>query len=69
MFPPPNQKGSFTNVLPHIYVNRSTLPWERTVTQAGQDQTRAVPWMALLLFTVQEMKAIEEQQLTVLVSI
>jgi hypothetical protein len=28
-FPPDGSLGEHSNVLPHIILNRSTLPWER----------------------------------------
>lgn len=53
VFPPDGNLGKHANVLPHIIVNRSTLPWERTAEQYGegeQEQVTGVPWLALLLF-------------------
>jgi len=46
VFPPLGHLGDEQNVLPHITVARSTLPWERTPdgTSVG------LPWLALLLF-------------------
>jgi hypothetical protein len=49
VFPPAGSLGDHSNVLPHIILNRSTLPWERSVDQGpGSDET--TPWLALLLF-------------------
>ncbi|MGF1937815.1 MAG: hypothetical protein RM347_026090 [Nostoc sp. ChiQUE02] len=45
VFPPESSLGDYSAVLPHIVLNRSTLPWERKV---GSDNK--VPWLALLLF-------------------
>ena len=45
VFPPENSDGEYSKILPHIVLNRSTLPWERNV---GGDPK--VPWLALLLF-------------------
>lgn len=45
IYPPENSSGEYETVLPHIVLNRSTLPWERK-----SDQNDAVPWLALLLF-------------------
>jgi hypothetical protein len=45
VFPPESSTGDYGTALPHIVLNRSTLPWERN---AGSDRT--VPWLALLLF-------------------
>ena len=46
VFPPDASLGDHSNVLPHIVLNRSTLPWERSPGGTGD----SVPWMALLLF-------------------
>ena len=53
MFPPPGSLGEHSNVLPHIILKRSTLPWERQATPDDND----VPWLALLLFEEQEIEA------------
>jgi len=53
MFPPPGSLGEHSNVLPHIILKRSTLPWERQSTPDDND----VPWLALLLFEEQEIEA------------
>lgn len=45
IFPPENSKGEHGNVLPHLILNRSTLPWERSAV-AGH----SFPWLALLVF-------------------
>lgn len=42
-FPPPNHSGVFHDALPHIILNRATLPWERSPDEH-------TPWLALLLF-------------------
>jgi hypothetical protein len=52
MFPPPGSLGEHSNVLPHIILKRSTLPWER---QANADD-KDVPWLALLLFEEHEIQ-------------
>jgi hypothetical protein len=49
IFPPAGSLGDHANVLPHIILNRSTLPWER---RTGSNE--AIPWLALLLFTEEE---------------
>ncbi len=46
VFPPAGSQGDHANVLPHILLNRSTLPWER-LADPGSPNT---PWLALLLF-------------------
>ncbi|MFI6595402.1 hypothetical protein ACIBHX_04090 [Nonomuraea sp. NPDC050536] len=48
VFPPDGSLGDHENVLPHVVLNRATLPWERS---AGPD---GGPWLALLLFTEEE---------------
>jgi hypothetical protein len=45
VFPPPGSVGDHSNVLPHIILNRSTLPWERSAIR-----TKKIPWLVLLLF-------------------
>ena len=45
VFPPEGGLGDHSNVLPHVVLTRSTLPWERT-SGAGA----GVTWLALLLF-------------------
>ena len=46
VFPPEESLGDHSNVLPHVILNRSTLPWERWADTTRDD----VPWLALLLF-------------------
>ncbi|NEP11799.1 MAG: hypothetical protein F6K14_16625 [Symploca sp. SIO2C1] len=46
VFPPPENLGEHSNVLPHITVKRSTLPWERY--PGTEDEN--LPWLVLLLF-------------------
>ena len=50
VFPPAGSLGEHSNVLPHIVLNRSTLPWERQA-DANSDN---IPWLALLLFEEEE---------------
>jgi hypothetical protein len=48
VFPPDGSVGDYDAVVPHIVLNRSTLPWERT---ACPDRDGGpYPWLALLLF-------------------
>lgn len=49
VFPPEGSLGDHSNVLPHIVLTRSTLPWERA-SGAGT----GVSWLALLLFEERE---------------
>ncbi|MGK7880323.1 MAG: hypothetical protein AB4060_09515 [Crocosphaera sp.] len=46
VFPPAGSLGEHSNVLPHIILNRSTLPWERQ----ADGNNKNLPWLALLLF-------------------
>ncbi len=50
MFPPAGSLGDHSNVLPHIILDRSSLPWERS-----PDGTSApLTWLVLLLFDESE---------------
>lgn len=50
-FPPANSIGRYYNVLPHIILNRTTLPWERTIDNSSASASKnPIGWMALLLF-------------------
>lgn len=53
VFPPDHNLGEHSNVLPHIILNRSTLPWER---KASDDEN--TPWLALLVFDQEEVAPI-----------
>ena len=59
VFPPRGNLGEHANVLPHVILKRSTLPWERDAVSG--DNT--LPWLALLLFD--EAESPETQTLTV----
>ena len=57
VFPPDGNLGEHSNVLPHIILNRSTLPWERRAEAEIPDEDEElsnVPWLALLLFDEDE---------------
>ena len=45
VYPPAGSQGEHSKSFPHIILNRSTLPWERSV-----DGARSGIWLALLLF-------------------
>ena len=53
VFPPPDSQGDHGNVLAHVLLRRSTLPWER-VAQLDQDDW---PWLSVLLFDETEAPA------------
>ncbi|AOY79830.1 hypothetical protein BJP36_07685 [Moorena producens JHB] len=55
-FPPPKGIGDFSNVLPHLRLSRSTLPWERQIN--GTDTN--TPWLALLVFSEEDKAKLEE---------
>jgi len=50
VFPPAGSQGEHSRALPHVLLDRSTLPWER---QADASRL-GVPWLALVLFQDQE---------------
>lgn len=55
-YPPDGSLGDCATVLPHIVLDRPTLPWERDPAAAGgvpPDGPRP-PWLAVLLFTEDE---------------
>ncbi|MFK3984341.1 hypothetical protein ACI2K4_28710 [Micromonospora sp. NPDC050397] len=47
VFPPEGSLGDHANVLPHVVLDRPSLPWERDPGGGGDNQP---PWLALLLF-------------------
>lgn len=49
VFPASGSKGDYWNCLPHIVLDRSTLPWERSGAFPGDDDTSPT-WLALLVF-------------------
>jgi hypothetical protein len=61
VFPPAGSLGDHADVLPHIILRRSTLPWERPAVR-GEAAERPIPWLALLVFDEAEI----EQSTTVL---
>lgn len=57
VFPPDGNLGDHSNVLPHIILNRSTLPWERRAeaeTAGAEEEISDLPWLTLLLFDESE---------------
>jgi hypothetical protein len=53
VFPPQNSLADYTGVLPHIVLNKRTLPWERTLDGLNPNSDNQ-PWLALLLFEAGE---------------
>src|SRR5688572_7751893 len=51
LFPPEGNLGDHASALPHIVLERSTLPWERSA-----NGNQATPWLALLLFYEDEIQ-------------
>ncbi len=50
VYPPDGSLGDHSNVVPHLMLTRSTLPWERQ----ADPQDASLPWLTLLLFTEDE---------------
>ncbi|EYF03650.1 hypothetical protein [Chondromyces apiculatus] len=51
VFPPAGSIGDHGTVLPHVILNRTTLPWERIAARdAPIEEVPAAPWLALLVF-------------------
>jgi len=50
VFPADGSLGEHSNVLPHVILTRSTLPWERTPLKEEDAAHEDLPWLALLLF-------------------
>ena len=54
---PPQGHGDHLNILPHMVFNDPHLPWERSATDTSEDPERnRVPWLALLVFTQDELR-------------
>jgi len=59
VYPPNNSKGKYLDTLPHIVLNRSTLPWERKYYKVDngsltEKDSWKYAWMGLLLFSEDE---------------
>ncbi len=49
VYPAAGSKNNYANVLPHIILNQSMLPWLRKISKK-QDKKSNCPWLALLTF-------------------
>lgn len=56
VFPPEGSLGDHLNLLPHITLTRSTLPWERSPDNKNPEP----PWLALLLLRDSDFASKEE---------
>lgn len=54
VFPPPGSSGAFAAVLPHVLLDRPSLPWERSAIPAAHDD--GPPWLALLVLAEDEIQ-------------
>lgn len=66
VFPPANSLGEYSGVLPHVVLNRTTLPWERNAvpfvdgeSDADRQEKKSTPWLALLIFYDGELSVID----------
>jgi hypothetical protein len=64
VFPPPGSRGKFGQVLPHVALSRSTLPWERSPLGGTVEDPDSPSWLALLVFTEDEAKQVSAQLVT-----
>ncbi|KAK4153610.1 hypothetical protein C8A00DRAFT_15188 [Chaetomidium leptoderma] len=57
-FYPPQGHADSAEVVPHMVFNDPTLPWERPASSVSgpDDATNTVPWLAVLLFTQDELR-------------
>ena len=62
VYPPANADGPFEGRLPCAVLKRRTLPWERT---SGTSNASKQPWLALLLFTEDEVTLLDPPSCTV----
>lgn len=57
LYPCPGSRGKYGHVLPHVILNRSTLPWERSPLGGSQADSVSPSWLALLVFAEDEIEA------------
>ena len=63
-FPPDRSHGRFSHVLPHVVLERTTLPWERSAVQRDDEPidprfappVELPPWLALLVFDASDLQ-------------
>lgn len=60
VFPPNGSTGPFDRALPHVVLQRETLPWERSPHGEGHEEPYTPSWLALLVFFDTEIPAIEQ---------
>jgi hypothetical protein len=53
MYPPSGESGEYSRAIPHVVLRRSTLPWERVISDTAAEHT---PWMMVLLLTEDELR-------------
>lgn len=64
VFPPNGSSGDHTHVMPHLVLNRSTLPWEidrKLLPWDTNSVSEKDPWLALILFNGDEMPEIKTE--------
>ena len=57
LYPRPGSRGKYGHVLPHVILNRSTLPWERSPLGGPQADAASPSWLALLVCAEDEIEA------------
>ncbi len=60
-YPPDQTTGGYGSVLPHVVLNRRTLPWERRETDRESGE-RKIPWMCLLLLWEEEIPQLRQEE-------
>lgn len=55
VYPPQNGTGKYHEYLPMVVFNKRALPWERLLDNNAADSVPDPPWMALLVFTEDEL--------------
>jgi hypothetical protein len=55
-YPPADARDSFSEALPHVVLERRTLPWERALVAPPKSDDRPRPWLALLLLDEDDLR-------------